>query len=111
MNIQARVTLVDEPGNLKGRASISFDDMFVVKGFRIYNSENGLFVSMPTVKTANGYQNSCYPLTLECRKQIEDVVLKTYEQKLQEWAERIPEEQRVVEEQKTEPQDELVMGM
>ena len=35
-------------GNLKGFADVTFDNCFVVKGLKIMNGQNGIFVNMPS---------------------------------------------------------------
>jgi DNA-binding cell septation regulator SpoVG len=76
MNIKAKV-FKREYNNLKGVASITIDDCFIITGITIMNGKNGLFVSMPNKKNNKGeYKDICYPLNVETRKQItEDLKL------------------------------------
>ena len=49
---ETRVSPVEKPtGRLKGFASITFDNVFVVRGIRIIEGDDGLFIAMPNRKT------------------------------------------------------------
>ncbi len=49
---ETKVTRVEKDnGRLKGFASITFDDAFVVRGIRIISGKDGLFIAMPNRKT------------------------------------------------------------
>ena len=49
---ETRVSPVEKPtGRLKGFASITFDNVFVIRGIRIIEGEEGLFIAMPNRKT------------------------------------------------------------
>ena len=78
MNIKAKV-FKREYNNLKGFASITIDDCFIITNIWIMNGKNGLFISMPNKKNAKGeYKDICYPLNAETRKQITDIILAEY---------------------------------
>jgi stage V sporulation protein G len=54
---------------------------FLVKGLRIIQGKNGLFLGMPQDKAKDGkWYNSFCPLTKEARQQLSDVVLAAYEE-------------------------------
>jgi len=72
-------------GNLKGLASVNFDDCFAMTGIRILDSQKGLFVSMPNRKIGEkDYKDICFPVTKEYREELNDAVLAAYHQKLEE---------------------------
>ena len=49
---ETRVSPVEKAtGRLKGFASITFDNVFVVRGIRIIEGDEGLFIAMPNRKT------------------------------------------------------------
>lgn len=76
VKIFPRVDGVDESQKLKAYASITFDDMFVVRGLKVINGKKGLFVVMPNRKLADGtFKDIAHPLNNETRKTIEDKVL------------------------------------
>lgn len=78
MKVEAKVFKSDKAW-LKGIASITIDDCFVVKNIKIINGKNGLFISMPNYKTANGeYKDICFPINAETREQITNAIMKEY---------------------------------
>lgn len=79
MNItEVRVTLRDD-AKLKAFASIVIDQAFVVRGLKIIEGKNGLFVAMPSRKRKDGdYQDMVHPVNAEARRQLETVVLDEY---------------------------------
>ena len=81
MDIKANVNLFNRPeGNLKGLASISINDDFIVRGIRVIEGEKGLFVSMPSQKVGSEYRDVCFAKSAELREQINSTVLSAYEQ-------------------------------
>ena len=70
-------------GNVKAIASANLDDCFAVKNIRVIEGKNGLFVSMPSYKGADGeYHDLCFPTTPEMRKQLNNAVSEAYKQAL-----------------------------
>lgn len=82
MNYKADVHLCTKPGTLKGYATITLNEEFVIKGLNIRAGANGLFVSMPSVKNGNRYYDTVYPITAEAREQLNKTVLDQYELEL-----------------------------
>ena len=79
---EIRVTLRDED-RLKGFANVTFDSSFVVRGMKIIEGNEGLFVSMPSRKRSNGtYQDIAHPINRQMRDLIEASVLKAYEEEV-----------------------------
>ena len=69
-------------GTCKATASVNINGCFAVRGVKVMESSKGLFVSMPSYKVGNEYKDICFPITPECRKQLNDAVLGAYEQAL-----------------------------
>lgn len=68
-------------GNVKAIASANLDDCFAVKNIRVIEGKNGLFVSMPSYKGADGeYHDLCFPTIPEMRKQLNAAVEEAYKQ-------------------------------
>lgn len=66
---------------MRGVASVIVDDCFAIHDIRIIEGEKGLFVAMPSRKTASGkYRDVAHPITPECRKIFDDAILAAYEQ-------------------------------
>ena len=72
-----RLVKFDSEGSLKAYADLNIGDLFLVKGLRVVDGKNGLFVSMPRQqgKDHRWYDN-VVPLTKETRTEIERVVLE-----------------------------------
>lgn len=69
-----------DKSSLVAFANITFDDEFVVKGLKVVDGKNGLFVAMPSSQGEDGkYYDDAFPLTKECREYITDFVLSSYE--------------------------------
>lgn len=78
-----RVKVVNSESRLRGVATITFDDSFVVHDIRIIEGENGLFVAMPSKKTPNGtFRDIAHPIHGDMRKLIEDAIVNAYQELL-----------------------------
>lgn len=78
-----RVRLITSESRLRGVATITFNDAFVVHDIRIIEGENGLFVAMPSKKTPSGsFRDVAHPINGETRKLIEEAIVKAYEEEL-----------------------------
>lgn len=79
-----RVKVVKSESRLRGVATITFDDSFVVHDIRIIEGENGLFVAMPSKKTPNGtFRDIAHPIHGEMRKMIEDAIIGSYQEQIE----------------------------
>jgi len=75
---EVRITPKEE-GRLRGFANITFDDSFVVRGIRIVEGDEGLFVSMPSHRKQDGtYQDIAHPINNETRSMIEGRIISAY---------------------------------
>ncbi len=69
---------------LKAFASITFEDSFRVKGLRVVEGSNGLFVAMPSRKLPDGtFEDIAHPLTKEMKAIIEERVLAEYKKAIE----------------------------
>lgn len=76
---EVRISLRDDD-KLKAFASMTFNDAFVIRGLKIIEGTNGMFVAMPSRKRPDGtYQDVAHPINNETRKFIEDRILAEYE--------------------------------
>jgi stage V sporulation protein G len=76
---EVRISLRDDD-KLKAFASMTFNDAFVVRGLKIIEGTNGMFVAMPSRKKPDGsYQDVAHPINNETRKLIEDRILDEYQ--------------------------------
>ena len=73
-----RVFPVDEE-KLKGFATVTFDNCFVVRDIKIIAGANGLFVAMPSKKRKDGtYRDTAHSLNSETRQAIDSRILAAY---------------------------------
>ena len=81
-----RIREVRNPeGKLKAVASVTIDDCFVVHDIKIFESEEGFAIAMPSRKTSDGkYKDIAHPLNTETRELLQDAILTEYSRLLAE---------------------------
>lgn len=68
-----------EDTKMKGYATVTLDDCFVIRNLRIIQGEERLFVAMPSRKKADGeYEDIVHPTNGETRKMFEDAIIEEY---------------------------------
>lgn len=71
-----------ETGRVKGIATITINDCFVVNDIKIINGEKGLFIAMPSRRVPSGeLKDIAHPINSETRELIQSVVLAEYKDK------------------------------
>ncbi len=85
-----RVRLVKtESGKLKGVASIVIDDCFALHDIKIIESQDGVFMAMPSKKTSDGeYKDIAHPINSETREYLKSKVLEAYQRAVDEEAQK-----------------------
>ena len=64
---------------MKAVASITFDNEFAVHDIKVIESQNGLFIAMPSRKTPNGeFKDIAHPINPETREKIQNAILEAY---------------------------------
>ncbi|MBD3165971.1 septation regulator SpoVG [bacterium] len=64
---------------LKAFVNITFDDVFVVRGLKVIEGGQGLFVCMPSRKLPDGtYKDIAHPINNDFRNDIEELILQVY---------------------------------
>ncbi len=68
-------------GHMKGLATIVLNDQMQIRGLRVMDGENGLFVGYPNDPFYKGedYRSICLPITRQLREHIENCVLEKYQ--------------------------------
>ena len=69
-------------GHIKGIANVVLNEQFLIRGLRITDGENGLFVGYPLDPFYNeqeDFRNVCNPITRQLREHIENCVLEKYQ--------------------------------
>lgn len=68
-----------EGSRMKGIASVLIDDSFAIHDIRIIEGDNGLFIAMPSRKTATGdYRDIAHPINPDVRKMFEEAIFEEY---------------------------------
>ena len=74
---------------VKAGATVVVDNAIAIKGIKVIEGANGLFISMPSKpKMQNGqpvqengktvYNDIAHPISAEARKQLQDAILEAY---------------------------------
>ena len=73
-------------GRVKAIANIVLNDQVQVRGLRVMDGENGLFVGYPVdpFYKGEGFRNIVFPITAELRRHIEKSVLEKYDEATKE---------------------------
>lgn len=67
-------------GNMKGLATVVLNDQLQIRGLRVMEGENGLYVGYPNDPFYKGedFCSVCTPITRQLREHIENCVLEKY---------------------------------
>ena len=75
-----RVRKIAKDGKMKAIVSVTFDNEFVVHDIKVIEGEKGLFIAMPSRKTADGeYRDIAHPINSDTRQQLPEMILNEYE--------------------------------
>jgi stage V sporulation protein G len=66
---------------VKAMATVVLNDQLIIRGLRVINGSNGLFVSYPVDPFNKGhdFRTICNPITRQLREHIENCVLEKYQ--------------------------------
>jgi stage V sporulation protein G len=79
-----RISLRDEE-KLKAFVTITFDECFVVRGLKVIEGNEGLFVAMPSRRKRDGsFQDIAHPVHTEMRNRVEDHIIDEYQAVLEQ---------------------------
>ncbi|MCI9189816.1 MAG: septation regulator SpoVG [Lachnospiraceae bacterium] len=80
-----RVRKIAKEGRMKAVVSITLDEEFVVHDIKVIEGDKGLFIAMPSKRTADGeYKDIAHPINSSARDVIQKVILESYEKALLE---------------------------
>jgi stage V sporulation protein G len=75
-----RVRKIAKDGKMKAIVSVTFDNEFVVHDIKVIEGEKGLFIAMPSRKTADcEYRDIAHPINSDTRQQLQEMILDEYE--------------------------------
>ena len=81
-DVRVRIVKKDD-SKLKGVASITFDDCFVIHDIKVIEGSEGYFVAMPSRKTNDGeYKDIAHPINTETRQAVIDAVINAFKDEL-----------------------------
>ena len=79
-DVRLRKVNVNSENRMKAVASVTFDNEFVIHDIKVIESQNGLFIAMPSRKTPNGeFKDIAHPINAETRKKKNKAILEAYE--------------------------------
>jgi len=85
MNIQVKIVKTfPQTEKLKAIVNLTIDDSFAVHGIKILDSEKGLFVAMPNIKSGEKRKDIFHPINQESREKLIAVIFAEYHAQLQE---------------------------
>lgn len=80
-----RVRMVSKDSKMKAVVSITLDNEFVVHDIKVIEGEKGLFIAMPSKKSAEGeYRDIAHPISSGTRDMISRAILEAYEKAVAE---------------------------
>lgn len=75
-----RIRKVEDGGKMKAIVSMTFDNEFVVHDMKVIETQNGLFVAMPSRKTPDGeFKDIVHPTNQVTRDKITEAAIDKYE--------------------------------
>ena len=76
---ELRIRKVTAEGKLKAYVTVTFDGVFVVHNVKIIEGKTGLFIAMPSRRTANGeYKDVAHPISPAFRAALQDKIWAEY---------------------------------
>ena len=80
-----RVRNIAKEGKMKAVASITIDNEFVVHDIKVIEGEKGMFIAMPSKKSADGeYRDIAHPINSATRSRLEELILEKYKEGCEE---------------------------
>ena len=80
-----RVRKIAKEGRMKAIVSITLDEEFVVHDIKVIEGDKGLFIAMPSKRTADGeYKDIAHPINASAWEAIQEVILESYRKALEE---------------------------
>ena len=81
MKVDVRInTLTLNSGNQRASATANLNDSFALKGIKVMEGVNGLFVHTPSYKSGEEYKEHYFPTTKEFNEQFHNAVLTAYDE-------------------------------
>ena len=79
------VRKIEKEGKLKAIVSITLDNEFVIHDIKVIEGEKGLFIAMPSKKSADGeFRDIAHPINSSTREMIQSTILDRYQKAMSE---------------------------
>lgn len=79
-----RVRKMTKEGKMRAVVSITLDDEFVVHDIKVIEGDKGLFIAMPSKRTADGeFRDVAHPINAATRDALQRIILEQYEKEMQ----------------------------
>ena len=79
------VRKIEKEGKLKAIVSITLDNEFVIHDIKAIEGEKGLFIAMPSKKSADGeFRDIAHPINSSTREMIQSTILDRYQKAMSE---------------------------
>ncbi|MBR6153948.1 MAG: septation regulator SpoVG [Treponema sp.] len=76
---EVRIRKIEGEGKLKAYVTVTFDECFVIHNVKIIEGKAGLFIAMPSRKTASGeFKDVVHPISPEFRQALQDKIVAEY---------------------------------
>ncbi len=86
-----RVRKVAKQGKMRAVVSVTFDNEFVVHDIKVIEGDRGLFIAMPSKKSADGeYRDIAHPINSDMRGLLQTQILEAFD-KASDEADEAPE--------------------
>lgn len=81
MNVtDIRMRIMNNDTKMRAVVSITLDDEFVIHDIKVIDGEKGLFIAMPSRRSADGeYRDIAHPIRSDIRSQLQSMILEEYE--------------------------------
>ena len=74
-----RIRKVNKEGKMRAVVSITLDNEFVVHDIKVIDGDKGLFIAMPSRKTAdNEFRDIAHPIHSSTREKIQSSIIEKY---------------------------------
>ncbi len=78
-----RVRRMSSEGKMKAVVSVTFDNALVIHDIKVIEGQDRLFIAMPSRKMPDGtFKDIAHPIKVEVRTELQDAILKKYEEAL-----------------------------
>ena len=78
-----RIRKITKEGKMKAIVSITLDNEFVVHDIKVIEGEKGMFIAMPSKKSADGeHRDIAHPINSSTREHLQRVILEKYQKAL-----------------------------